>query len=117
MRLIQFFYPAFSPRFERTVRKMIYKRYKNLFINDIAQFEFFKEGEGQTFIDIKFTCSSDYTLAFIDFIDTKKDKGLYNGPQLPLTLIVSGNGLFATPFNVQIRDPLVKSVAYLFEEK
>ena len=62
---------------------------------------------------LKFSCSSDFSLAYIDFIDLKKERVNYSGPILPLIAYLSGTGTFYSPFALNDEDPLVKSIALL----
>ena len=56
-------------------------------------------------------------LAYIDFVDFKKTKSNYEGPQLPLTLLFSGSGTFSSPYHLNFNeDPLAKSLVYFHEE-
>ena len=66
--------------------------------------------------EIRFTSSEDYTLAYIDYVDLKKNKDSYEGPTIPMTLLMSGDGSYQTPFLVNSQDPLVKSVNYFCED-
>ena len=50
--------------------------------------------------EIRFTSSEDYTLAYIDYVDLKKNKDSYEGPTIPMTLLMSGDGSYQTPFLV-----------------
>jgi len=53
-------------------------------------------------------------LAHIDFLDLSKTKSNYQGPQLPTTLLLAGNGTLATPYKLPfLDDPIAKSLVYL----
>lgn len=39
-------------------------------------------------IELRFTSSDEYTLAYVDFIDVKKTKDAYEGPSIPMTFIL-----------------------------
>jgi len=53
---------------------------------------------------IKLSASQDYTMAYMDFLDLEKDREYYNGPILPLTFHLSGDGHFNSPFNLSHKD-------------
>jgi len=111
-------YPAALPLFTKNRRKVYYKQMKKKFISLTEQVDFWKEIEDQMKnpIEIKFTASDDYSLAYIDFIDLRKEKGQYEGPELPLTLLLSGAGTFSIPLYINKHDPLVKSLNYLCKD-
>lgn len=67
-------------------------------------------------IELRFTSTEDYTLAYLDFVDIKKTKDQYEGPTLPMTLLISGTGSFSKPFVLNQQDPLVKSISYFFSD-
>ena len=62
---------------------------------------------------IKISSSRDYTMAYMDFLDLDKDREFYNGPVLPLTFHLSGDGNFNSPFYINKRDWLVRSLSLL----
>lgn len=62
---------------------------------------------------IKLSASKDYTMAYMDFLDLEKDREFYNGPVLPLTFHLSGDGYFNSPFNINSKDCLVRSLSLL----
>mmetsp|Transcript_6952 Transcript_6952/g.6475 ORF Transcript_6952/g.6475 Transcript_6952/m.6475 type:complete len:590 (+) Transcript_6952:2890-4659(+) len=62
---------------------------------------------------IKISASPDYTMACIDFLDIERDREYYNGPTLPLTFHLSGDGFFNSPFNLSYKDCLVRSLSLL----
>lgn len=45
-------------------------------------------------IEIRFTSTEDYTTAYLDFIDIRITKDTYEGPNIPITLLIAGNGSF-----------------------
>jgi hypothetical protein len=63
---------------------------------------------------IKIGCSSDYSFAYLDYFDLKKQKTKYNGPTLPITFYCSGNGRFNGIYKLNLEDPLLRSL-YLCE--
>jgi len=63
----------------------------------------------------RISCStSNHTLARLDFIDFSKSFVDYQGPKLPLIILISGTGTYNNPYNLEYQnDPLVKSVLLL----
>jgi hypothetical protein len=54
----------------------------------------------------------------VDFLDSNKIMRDYKGPNLPLTLLLAGNGTIDTPYQLNfIDDPLAKSLVYLDEQR
>ena len=49
----------------------------------------------------------------MDFLDLERDREYYNGPVLPLTFHLSGDGYFNSPFNLSYKDCLVRSLSLL----
>lgn len=57
--------------------------------------------------------TADNQLAYIDFMDYEQRKKDYIGPQLPLTLMLSGSGTFNSPYFCNFEDDaLAKSIVY-----
>jgi hypothetical protein len=73
---------------------------------------FWEDQGGKT---IRFaTASQDYQLAYIDFLDKSKTHREYRGPQLPMCLMLDGNGTFDTPYSINFEnDAFAKSLVYL----
>jgi hypothetical protein len=65
---------------------------------------------------IKFSYDRSNTLAYMDFLDLKKEKMDYSGPSFPLVIIISGEGSYTSPFYFNDHDPLVKSLYLLNPE-
>ena len=60
---------------------------------------------------MKFSFSKCLSLGYIDFLDTRKTALAYEGPQFPLTCVLSGDGSYFNPFQLDFEsDPMVKSV-------
>lgn len=51
-------------------------------------------------IELRFTSTEDYTLGYLDFIDIKKTKVSYDGPMIPMTILVGGLGTFSCPYSI-----------------
>jgi hypothetical protein len=60
--------------------------------------DFWRTVEDKMSIELRFTSTEDYTIGYIDFLDTKKTKDTYEGPSLPVTLLIGGTGTFSKPF-------------------
>ena len=65
---------------------------------------------------LKLTASNDFTVAHIDFLDLKRLKEGYEGPRLPMTFLISGDGSFQCPYQMNLQDPLLQSVYLLNRE-
>lgn len=65
---------------------------------------------------MRFTASDDYTLGYIDFLDTKRTRDSFQKPPLPMTILVGGTGSFAKPFHITRHDPLIKAVNYCIDD-
>lgn len=107
-------YPVFSPFISKWLRIKHYGNFKTTFIQNADNIDYIKSLEERMrhTIEVRFTSTPDYTLAYIDFLDNKRLKESYEGPTLPLTLILSGQGSFSSPFFLNTNDPLVKAVSY-----
>lgn len=91
-------YPPSSPWLLKKLRRRHYYNFKRAFINESDNVEFWNQLEDKLNIELRFTSSDDYTIAYVDFIDIKKTKETYEGPTIPLTFILSGDGSFSSPF-------------------
>lgn len=71
--------------------------------------------EDHTGKTVRFSCDSENCqLAYIDFLDFSKKQSDYSGPQLPLTLLLAGDGTMSTPYKINFtEDPLAKSIVFL----
>lgn len=65
---------------------------------------------------VKLTFSKDHCLGYIDFLDLTRERDDYTGPELPLTFMWSGTGSYLYPYNINIYDPLLRSVVKLFHD-
>jgi hypothetical protein len=117
-KLIYYFmtliFPPFVPIFLRIMRKKKFKKLREK-INGVQKAIWLSSEERRTHMTsktIKISASRDYTMAYMDFLDLEKDRELYNGPVLPLTFHLSGDGFFNSPFNLNRKDCLVKSLLY-----
>jgi len=60
------------------------------------------------------SCDEGSRLAYVDFLDYRRNKSNYQGPTLPITLLLAGNGTLGTPYSLNfLDDPLAKSLVYL----
>lgn len=67
-------------------------------------------------IEFRFTSSDDYTLGCLDFLDVKRTKDAFDKIPLPMTILLSGNGAFNKPFQINRHDPLVRSINYYCDD-
>ncbi len=67
-------------------------------------------------MELRFTASDDYTLGYLDFLDTKRSMDSFEKPPLPMSILVAGTGSFAKPFHINRHDPLIRSVSLYFED-
>eukprot|EP00347_Sterkiella_histriomuscorum_P013330 403365131 len=105
-------YPPLNPYILKRQRRKHYTSFKKAFINEADNLDFWNNLDDRLNIELRFTSSDDYTMAYIDFIDVKKSKEQYEGPLIPMTYLLSGEGSFSSPFMIHAQDPLVKSVSY-----
>jgi hypothetical protein len=102
------------PIYLRIIRKKKFKKLREK-INSIQRVIWLNsEGRRTNLLTktIKISASIDYTMAYMDFLDLEKDMEQYNGPVLPLTFHLSGDGYFNSPFSLNRRDCLVKSLLH-----
>mmetsp|Transcript_1353 Transcript_1353/g.1496 ORF Transcript_1353/g.1496 Transcript_1353/m.1496 type:complete len:155 (-) Transcript_1353:1316-1780(-) len=103
------------PIYIRSVRKKKFQRLR-VEINSIQKSIWLNSEERRTHFmskAIKISASRDYTMAYMDFLDLEKERESYNGPVLPLTFHLSGDGYFNSPFNINSKDCLVRSLSLL----
>jgi len=60
--------------------------------------DFWKDQIDKASIEIRFTACKDYSLGYLDFIDTRLSKDSFEKVKIPLTILASGNGSFSQPF-------------------
>lgn len=83
-------YPAFLPFYSKNQRRKHYHNFKSAVINEAEKIEFWKSVDDKMSIELRFTSSEDFTLGYLDFIDVKKTKDTYDGPHIPMTIIIGG---------------------------
>jgi hypothetical protein len=115
-RSLPIVYPVLKPLMNKIKRKERYNAFKQAFISISDKMEFWKSVDDKLNIEVRFTASDDCTLAFIDFLDTKKTRDSFQKPPLPMTILVGGTGSFAKPFHITRHDPLTRAVNYCIEE-
>ena len=95
----------------RAIRRKHYRDLSRCFYHSFDE-QHWEDRTGKT---IRFTCDQNSSkLAYIDFLNFGLKKSAYSGPQLPLTLLLSGNGTMSTPYNFNFtQDSLAKSIFYL----
>jgi len=119
-RLINFIlgllFPPFLPVYIYSIRRKKFKKLRAE-ITDIQKGIWLNNNEQRrrNFVakTIKLSASKDYTMVYMDFLDLEKDREYYNGPTLPLTFHLGGDGYFNSPFNLSYRDCLVRSLSLL----
>lgn len=74
--------------FSKKMRKRHHHNFKRAFINQNEHsLDFWKLIEDKVNIELRFTSSDDYSIGYIDFLDIKKTKDSYEGPNIPITFI------------------------------
>jgi len=114
--LLPFLYPALKPLYGKRKRKEHYYSFKSAFIAEADKIDFWKNYEDSVNIELRFTSSDDFTLGYVDFLDTKRTRDTYDKPPLPMTILVSGTGSFAKPFHINRHDPLIRSISYYCDD-
>ena len=113
---LMFAFPPALPVFVRYIRKKKFKRLRDQ-INMTTQTSIWLNSEEHRsdLVNkaIKISASNDYTMGHIDFLDLNNDREFYNGPVLPLTFHLSGDGYFNSPFKINYKDCLVRSLSLL----
>lgn len=109
-------YPVLKPLYLKRKRKDHYYSFKKAFIAEADKISFWRNFEDQLNIELRFTSSDDYTLGYVDFLDTRRTKDSFDRPPLPMTILVSGTGSFTKPFQVNRQDPLVRSINYYCDD-
>ncbi|CAD8077677.1 unnamed protein product [Paramecium sonneborni] len=67
---------------------------------------------------LKLSYSSDYTLAYIDVLNYNNNILDWNkSTQFPISLVLQGDGDFLFPWQINLKDPLVKSMKMSFEKQ
>jgi hypothetical protein len=97
-RVIPFLYPALKPLYNKHKRRDHYYAFKKTFTAEVGRLGFWKNLEDELKIELRFTSNEDYTLAFVDFLDTRLTKDAFDRTTLPLTLLIGGDGSFSKPF-------------------
>ena len=95
---------------------MRYYSFKKAIIAVQDKVDFWRAYEDQINIELRFTASDDYTLGYLDFLDTNRSKESFDRPPLPMTIMVAGTGHFSKPFHINRHDPLIRSVSIYLED-
>jgi len=70
-----------------------------------------EEARMRKYFHLKLSLSKNMDSFVIDILDTRKQALSFEGPDVPLTLILSGEGKYHNPFYLEIdKDPLVKAI-------
>lgn len=111
MKFIPFIYPPLKALFRKQKRRQHFYSFKKAFISEAAKgIDIWRGYEDQTNIELRFTASDDYTLGYVDFLDLRRTKDVFDKTPLPLTVMVAGDGSFSKPFQINRQDPLVRSM-------
>ena len=103
-------FPYASEPYHRSVRR---KHFKNAAAKLYSSFDA-AEWEDITSRTLRMSTDEGSRLGYVDFLDYRKNKNNFRGPQLPMTLLLSGNGSMGTPYQLDfLTDPLAKSLVYL----
>jgi|LauGreDrversion4_2_1035121.scaffolds.fasta_scaffold30028_2 hypothetical protein len=111
-----YIYPPLKPLYNKRKRYQRYYAFKKIIISVQDKMDFWRSYEDQISIELRFTGSKDYTLGYLDFLDTKRQKESFERPPLPMTIMVGGTGHFSKPFNINRHDPLIRSVSIYLED-
>ena len=66
------------------------------------------------YIKAKFTCSEDYTMAFLDILNTKDQNNHLLTKFNPIMFNIYGEGNFSRPFFISPKDPMVLTFIAFF---
>ncbi|CAK78049.1 unnamed protein product (macronuclear) [Paramecium tetraurelia] len=81
-------------------------------------FSFMQKNNRFSIYCLKLSCSSDYTLAYIDVLNYNNNILDWNkSTQFPISLVLQGDGDFLFPWQINLKDPLVKSMKMSFEKQ
>lgn len=102
--------------------ELVHKAYRRSHFKALCSklFEAFSanDWEDMTGRTCRMSTDKDSRLAYIDFLDYRSNKSNYAGPQLPMTLLLAGNGTLSSPYTLPfLTDPLAKSLVYLNKEQ
>jgi hypothetical protein len=97
-RLLPILYPPLKVLYSKIKRRTHYYSFKKAFIAETDKIDFWKAYEDNMNIELRFTSSEDYSLAYLDFLDVKRTKDTFDKTPLPMTIVLSGNGSFNKPF-------------------
>jgi hypothetical protein len=102
--------------------ELVHKAYRRSHFKALCNklFEAFSanDWEDMTGRTCRMSTDKDSRLAYIDFLDYRRNKSNYAGPQLPMTLLLAGNGTLSSPYTLPfLTDPLAKSLVYLNKEQ
>lgn len=107
---VRILFPYFAEPVHRSIRRQHFrsaatKLYESFDVTD------WEDITGRT---LRISADEGSRLAYVDFLDYRRNKSNYQGPQLPITLLLAGNGTISTPYKLNfLDDPLAKSLVYL----
>lgn len=108
--LVKIFFPYFAEPYHRSVRRQHFRNAASKLYSafDVSDWE---DITGRT---LRISADEGSRLGYVDFLDYRRNKSNFQGPQLPMTLLLSGNGTMGTPYQLDfLNDPLAKSLVYL----
>jgi hypothetical protein len=111
--IIRLLFPCCADASHRATRRKHYK--------DAADklYRSFDDSDWDNITDrtLRFSTDESARLGYVDFLDYRKNKENYKGPQLPCTLLLAGNGTMDSPYKLNfLDDPVAKSLVYLDKE-
>ena len=118
--LISLFYPALFPHY--IYRKRIKSCYKLIkkFDDKFQEANFWKNEEERMrgHIQTKLSFSSNMSLCYLDFLDTRLTPDTFEGPQFPQTFVLGGEGVFHNPYELDYKtDPIIKSIGMISSDQ
>jgi hypothetical protein len=111
--LLSILYPALLPAYIRKVQNNNCLRLVETISTTLDESRIWKNDQEwmRGLISLKVQFSKSLDLAHLDFIDSRKTALAYEGPKLPLTIIMGGQGNFSHPFILDYdSDPIVRSI-------
>jgi len=108
--LMKIFFPYFAEPYHRSIRRQHFRNAASKLYSafDVSDWE---DVTGRT---LRISADGGSRLGYVDFLDYRRNKSNFKGPQLPMTLLLSGNGTMGTPYQLDfLNDPLAKSLIYL----
>jgi len=113
--LFRFLYPPFAAVYHKKIRSQHYQQFKAVMEQNFDE-TFWNDSVGNSSMRVLCT-KNDHTVCHLDFLDYYKTFEEYQGPALPMTMLVSGLGSFNSPYHLNhMEDPYIKQIV-LFNYK